>query len=807
MAIDGKRIWYDDNATVAKFLLGGIGTGNFSIGSRGQLCDWEIFNRPMVGGKLPYTFFAIRTEDENGTAKCKILESRLHPPFEESHGYSPSDVVGVPRFTNARLAGEVSRAFVELRDDEMPVDIDMTAFSPFIPLDAVNSGIPGAVIRYRVINTSSSSIKVSIAGSLANAVGFCGYARFFSGMMAEGEPQNVYLEEPGMSGLLYSNPSLPYEHLTNGSMSLVTTTKENVTSKPLWLRGVWWDCSHDFWNDFEQDGKLEDPPAPKLVSALQRGQAELAPRIGSICTDFTLHSGEDKEIEFIISWHFPNRPARWEGHIIGDSDNGRVVKNYYTHKFDNAWSVSKYLVRNMDKLEKETDAFREALYKTTLPPVMLDAMASNITVIRSNTCFRIEDGTFLGWEGTFNNDGSCEGNCHHVWNYQQTLAFLFPELERTMRRVNFVMETGEDGEMAYRSNTVFGYERFTKIPPAADGQMGTIIQLYRDWKLSGDDNFLREMWGGAVRALEFAFIKWDQDGDSVFEAEQHNTYDIEFHGVNSMTNSIFYAALKAAEEMATYLGDVERAACYRNRREEGSYRMDELLFNGEYYIQKLEDDGNYQYQYYDGCLSDQVLGQELAHIAGLGYILPEDHVKKAIKSVFNYNFRSDMTNHFNVQRVYATNNDAGLILCTWPRSDKPAIPFVYSDEVWTGIEYQVASHLICEGYFEDALTIVKAVRERYDGIKRNPWNEVECGNHYVRSMASWGLLLAASGFKFDLTKGVISFVPKVSENDFTCFFSTARCWGLFRQNRDPDSNELKRSIEILYGDDKGLVLK
>jgi uncharacterized protein (DUF608 family) len=437
---------------------------------------------------------------------------------------------------------------------------------------------------------------------------------------------------------------------------------------------------------------------------------------------------------------------------------------------------------------------------------MLDAIAANITVLRSTTCFMLENGMFLGWEGTFDRAGCCEGNCSHVWNYQQTLAFLFPELERKMRQVNFLMETGGDGEMCYRSNTVFGYERFTGIPPAADGQMGTIVQLYRDWKLSGDDDFLKSMWPGAVRALEYAFVQWDQDGDCVFEAEQHNTYDVEFFGMSSMTNSIFYAALKAAGEMARYLGDRELAVRYSDAWIKGSAKMDELLFNGEFYVQLLDDGGKNPYQYRDGCLSDQVFGQELAHIAGLGYILPEKHVKSAIKSVFRYNFRQDLSEHLNVQRVYALNEEGGLICCTWPNSEKPLIPFIYSDEVWSGIEYQAATHLIYEGFFDEALAIVTAVRRRYDGVKRNPWNEVECGNHYVRSMASWGLLPAASGFGYDMTKGEISFAPKVKQDNFVSFFSTGKCWGLYHQEKQPGSGEIKRWIEILYGDRQAVKL-
>ncbi len=805
--INSNRIWYKDDATVAKFLLGGIGTGNFSIGSRGQMCDWEIFNRPQKGGKLSYTFFAIRTQEGNDNAQVKILESKLRPPFETSNGYWPWDGYGIPRFEEARISGEVSKAMVELRDPDMPVDVDLVAFTPFIPLDAANSGIPAAVIRYKVKNKKNRKINVSIAGSIINAVGFSGYVKYFPLLRTEGKPINEYREMDGLRGLYYTNPDLPEGHLTAGSMSLVTTTKENVTVTPYWSSSGWWNGAHEFWHDFEQDGKLEiEPTLSKHKSALPM-LGEMS--VGSICSDFELDALEEKEIEFIISWYFPDRPAKWAGGMMFDrtgKDDGRRVKNYYTNLFKSAWDVDDYLVKNLVKLEKQSDDFRRALYQTTLPPVMIDAMAANITVLRSNTCFRLENGTFLGWEGCFDDAGSCEGNCSHVWNYQQILAFLFPELEQTMRRINFIQETDEDGEMCYRANVVFGFDRFKYIPPCADGQMGTIVQLYWDWKISGDDEFLKEMWEPAVRALEYAFTKWDKDGDFVFESEQHNTYDIEFYGVSSMTNSIFYAALKAAEEIARYLGEDGRAEKYKKAREQGSRKMDEMLFNDEYYIQKLNDRDTYNYQYHEGCLSDQVFGQELAHIAGLGYILPEEHVKKAIHSVFKYNFKSDMTKHVNVQRVYGLNNEGGLITCTWPHGEKPIVPFVYSDELWSGIEYQVASHLVYEGYFDEAMKVVSASRNRYDGVKRNPWDEVEQGHHYVRSMACWGLLIAASGYQYDMTKGQIGFEPVVSKDDFTCFFSNAKCWGLYHQKMDDASGELQRSIEILYGDGEGITL-
>ena len=410
-----------------------------------------------------------------------------------------------------------------------------------------------------------------------------------------------------------------------------------------------------------------------------------------------------------------------------------------------------------------------------LSNVPSQAAGSNLAVIRSTTCFRLEDGTFAAWEGTFDNHGSCEGTCTHVWNYAQGLAFLFPELERSARRTEFLLETRDDGRMNFRTNRIFDSPQW-EFHPAVDGQLGTIVRLYREWRFSGDDELLREVWAGAVRALDFAFTEWDSNGDDVLDSKQHNTYDIEFYGENSLSNSVFFASLHAGARLARHLGEHETAARWLAAAERGSARMDELLFNGEYYEQKLDDVDSVRYQYGTGVLSDQLFGQYLAHVTGLGHVLPAAHVKSAIEAVFRHNFRSDLSEHHSVQRTYALGHEAGLVLCSWPRGGRPRIPFVYSDEVWTGIEYQVAAHLVFEGFVDEGLTIVRAVRARHDGTNRNPWNEVECGNHYARSLASWAVLIALTGAQYDAAARSLAFAPAAG-GDLETFFSTGSGWG------------------------------
>jgi uncharacterized protein (DUF608 family) len=789
----GPQRSYPSEATEAAFLLGGIGTGNVSIGARGELRDWEIFNKPGKGRYLPFTFFAIRAQAAGRPPVAKVLEARVNPPYSRSHGYYHGAVAGLPRLRHATMRAEYPFVWIDFEDPDLPVTVSLEAFTPFVPLDADASGIPGAILRYRVRNETSTGVDVRIVGSLANAVGSTGYGPWFYPEVA-GRPRNTYRDD-GLRGLFLDNPGLEATDLRAGSMVLATTA-DSVTSRDRWLEGSWLDAGQDFWDGFRADGRLaRGSHADRRSSAVLE---EESPTVGSLAVERWITPGDVATIEYLLTWHFPNRPRAWGGHQLPDANADQLERNHYATLFDDAWHVARYLVEDLRKLEDRSRDFRRALFGSTLPPAVIDAVAANITVLRSTTCFRIADGTLLGWEGTFDDRGCCEGSCTHVWNYAQTAAFLFPELERTMRRVEFLLETDASGRMAFRTNRVFGAPTSGQLP-AADGQLGTIVRLYRDWRISGDDAYLRELWPAAKRALDFAFSYWDSDGDFVLDGEQHNTYDVEFHGQSSMTTSIGLAALAAAAAIAAHLGEAADADRYRAALAAGSARMDELLWDGEYYIQRIDDVDAHRYQYGRGCLSDQVVGQLFAHVAGLGYVLPAEHVRGAVEAVYRHNFRASLADHHSLQRTYALNDEAGLLLCSWPKGGRPRLPFIYADEVWTGVEYQVAAHLIYEGLVDEGLAIVEAVRERHDGLKRNPWNEVECGNHYARSMASWAVYLALTGMRADLVERTLSFDPAVNARDFSGFWITDRGWGIYRQRIDPSTGEVEIEAEVLHG--------
>ncbi|NLG27028.1 MAG: hypothetical protein GX557_03905, partial [Chloroflexi bacterium] len=431
----------------------------------------------------------------------------------------------------------------------------------------------------------------------------------------------------------------------------------------------------------------------------------------------------------------------------------------------------------------------------TLPPYVLDALSSQASILHSPTVIRLPDGTFYGFEGCTCDSGCCEGSCTHVWNYAQTTAFLFPALERSLRDVDYTFNLGADGKMCFRLQLPPGSGKWD-FHAAADGQLGGILKVYRDWKLCGDDAWLRNLWPRVKKALAYAWIQWDTDQDGVIDGVQHNTYDIEFKGPNPMIGGFYLGALRAAEEMARHLDDPD-AALYRRLFESGRTKYEELTYNGEYYVQNYDPQAADKYQFGAGCLADQMIGQWVAHIVDLGYVFEPGHVRSALQAVFAHNWRSDLWEHANAQRIYALNDEQGLLLCTWPNGGRPAFPFPYSDEVWCGIEYQVASHLIYEGFVDEGLSIVKGVRDRHDGFRRNPWNEYECGSHYARSMSSWAVLTALSGYRFDAVHKAYGFSPRIWMQDWRSYWSTDSGWGSYAQAIEADKGEA--SLSVAYG--------
>ena len=750
------------------------------------------------------TFFAVWAKPRGDRATAKILERKLLPPYVDCRvGLDRSNLAGVDRLDEAVFRGEYPFAFLSFRDAALPVRVGLEAFNPFIPLNVADSSIPVAIFNWTFQNPLSKPVSISLLASMTNPVGWQDI-----GVETEPFPErlNQFRDDGSVRGLWFTAPELPEEDPNFGTAALVTGW-EKVDVQTRMDRGGRWDNAHLLWDDFSADGRLESRIESEYQDGVKPSGGTTAEESGAIVLRATLPPKGKAVLPVMISWHFPHFKAWTEG---------TVVRTYTGKLFRDAWDAAGYAARHMERLTEETTRWHGTIFGSSLPAHVLDAVTSQASIIRTNTCIRLADGQFYGWEGCHDDVGCCEGTCTHVWKYAQALAFLFPELERSIRRNEFLNSLDNDGHMSYRSGMPANVHART-ANPAGDGQMGAVVRAYRDWQLSGDDAFLRQIWPGVKRALEYAWTAssgWDPDKDGVMEGCQHNTYDIEFYGPNSMMGSVYLGALRAAEEMARYLGEAEKAREYRGIFESGRQGIEDLLWNGEYYIQRVEvmpglsvpeplrgpapwgedcvcddppetqaADGEYElkYQYGEGCLSDQLIGQWAARVVGLGDLLDPLHVRGAVESIFRYNFRKPIDEVDNVQRVYALNEEAGLLVCSWPRGNRPRLPFFYCDEVWTGIEYQVAAHLIYEGLIAEGLAVVKGARDRHDGLRRNPWDEIECGHHYARAMSSWSLLLALCGYHYSAVEKRIRFAPKIYQDDFRCAFTTASGWGTLSQ--------------------------
>ena len=789
-----RTTYRGEELTNIAFPIGGIGTGCVSFGGWGQLRDWEIFNHPAKGNNLDFAFFTVCAKPQGGHPVSKVLQGPMQGPLTGSgRGRSGREIgAGLPHFRSNTFVGKYPFGRVDLDDPSFPLEVSVEAFNPFIPLDDFNSGLPAAIFLVHMKNLKRRGVSAILYANLENKVGH----------PEVGQNVNTPRKERAVAGLMMTSRKYGPDSPRYGSMALTSThTRLSVISH--WPRLKWFDNLTWFWDNVSR-GRLPDQAEN---SPTKDGETD----IGTIAAKSTLKPGASLTIPIIITWHFPNNDS-----CSPECPTGHTWKNYYATRFNDAWEVAEYIAENLPNLEKRSRAFQKALFDSSYPAFIIDAVASQISTLKTPTCLRTTDGTFWAWEGCSDQTGCCPGTCSHVWNYAQAMAYLFPALERSARSTDYNYGLRKDGSMIFRATLPLGKKTAEKPVPAADGQMGNVLRFYRDWKICGDNDWLREMWPKVKRSLEYAWRQWDADKHGVMEGVQHNTYDIEFYGPNTMMGSLYLAALRAAEEIAKYLGESQKAEEYRLVYENGRKWMDKHLFNGEWYEQKVivktsrdaqdarrlsfypdripEHGEMPKYQYAKGCLSDQLIGQWYAYMLGLGELFNKTNIKKTAKSIFRYNFIKDFYNHANPQRIYAQDGDSGTLLCSWPKGGRPEFPFPYSDEVWTGIEYAAASLMIYSGLIDKALTVVKAARHRHDGTRRNPWDEYECGHHYARAMSSYSLLLALSGFQYSAPESRIEFAPRINANNFKTFFSVASGWGTWSQKVTPRSFSSKIDI-------------
>ena len=747
VSFNGKGFSYpQENTKFIAFPVGGMGAGMFCVEGSGILSHFSLRHYPNLQNE-PGMYAAVTVKGKRGNLS-RVLEGpvQTHKVFggtsrnHEGFGTGSNGTnYGLPRFTGNSFNASFPFAEVELTDEAMPVSAKISAWSPFIPKDADNSGLPAGALEYTIINNSDYATDGVFYFVSPNIMG------------VHGDVCKALTQTTG-NGFTFYQPENGRPRFFDKGWFRVTTDEAAYVDCD-WFRGGWFDTGTMQWNNIL---KGEYASKPELADAQSPG--------ATIAVPFALKKGESKTVRLYITWYVPysNLRCGTNFHDNWDKNNFRsYYQPWYSACFDSIDAVSDYWISNYDDLKAKSESFNKKLFALKVDETILDAVSANLSILKSPTVLRQADGKFWGWEGCQDYYGSCHGSCTHVWNYAQALSHLFPDMERSLRDTEFRVSQNADGHQNFRSSLPIrepdhGYHA------ASDGQLGGIIKLYRDWQICGDDEWLKGLWPLAKKSLEYGIKTWDPDENGYLLEPHHNTYDIEFWGADVMCTSFYLGALKAAAAMANHFGEGDLATRWLAIFEKGKKYCETELYNGEFFIQKVQwtdmratfytkhepastrallDVEGPKYQYGTGCISDGILGAWLAKLAGLGDILDPEKITSHLMSIYKYNLIRDLSGHSNPQRPgYAIGREGGLLLCSWPNGNKPSLPFVYSDEVWTGIEHQVASHLTLMGKPEEALEIEKICRSRYTGETRNPFSEIECGHWYARAMASYALV-------------------------------------------------------------------
>lgn len=772
--------------------LGGIGAGMICLEGGGGLSHVSLRGRPDFFHE-PMIFSAISLL---GSRKAsRVLEGPI--PMRKIHGTPGSGNGaqgkhwGLPRFADAVFESRFPFGAVDLTDPDLPIRARVSGWSPFTPGDPDSSSLPIAALEYAIENTGDSDLDAVYSFHSANFMA-----------VPHGENSVHKIE----SGFVCSQSGTSERPWDEGAFSATVLNRE-VHVDCAWFRGGWWDGITMVWNAI-RNGRLIDR------------QGHQDPKSGpspgaSLYVPIHVPAGQRVGVRLLLAWYVPETDVRCG---IGEGETpppANVPQNtaesrelprhspWYAGRFEDVGDLMSHWRTNYADLRRRTQTFSDCFYDTTLPPEIVEAVSANLTILKSPTVARQADGRFWGWEGCRDNEGCCHGSCTHVWNYAQAVPHLFPSLERTLRDTEFGESQDGLGHQSFRSALPIR-PLIHDFYAAADGQLGGIMKAYRDWRISGDHAWIESLWPSIKVSLDYCIEQWDPDRKGVIEEPHHNTYDIEFWGANGMIASFYLGALKAAVEIARAVGD--DFAEYETLLHRGRAYVEEELFNGEYFIQQVKWEGlragsvheltGYQgrsfyapealellekegpkYQYGSGCLSDGVLGAWMARVCGLDSIVDPDKERDHLLAVHRYNLRDDLSGHANPQRPgYAIGREGGLLLCTWPKGEKPSLPFIYSDEVWTGIEYQVAAHLIMSGCVEEGLQIVRTCRARYDGLHRNPFDEYECGHWYARALSSYSLLQAMTGLRYDAVDQILYMNPRI-DGDFRAFLATDSGFG------------------------------
>ncbi|XP_065838479.1 non-lysosomal glucosylceramidase-like isoform X2 [Oscarella lobularis] len=793
-----------DALMAATFPLGALGGGCIAVAGDGGLRQWQVCNVVNHDGHVPDSFFAVRVGSGTSSSAAVLMSPALY----NKTGFKPAAYVTdhvIPQASKDLLAAlpgietvEITAKFpiveIDYTSPSIPVQIHAEAFSPCIPLDSKNSALPVIIFNYTVTNPTTSTVEVSLLGSLQNIAGWNGHTVIANEVedAAYGGNTNATLTKTtGYTALDMMNPTLPATSSQNGHISLavLNSTGDAVSVTPQY------DAVKDLWASFAKTGKLPaGSTGPSPTGKTWNGAISLTKAVGP---------KQAQAFTFLLAWHFPHRYVNWSQERFGikDEETQFYIGNQYATFWPTIQNVLDYTVTNVAALTDKTRAFQDAMFNSTLPWQLIDSAAGRVSVLNSPTCMWHGDGNFYAFEGCRTTAGCCPLNCTHVWNYEFTLSRLWPDLERTMRAVDLQAQLSPNAILPSRTTVPLELRRqwsfwpdYTQVNPAStsicvDGEIGTVNKTYREVLQGAPKNWFDNQLHQVKKVMQRWMTELD-DGTGVIRGPQPNTYDCAIYGVNTFIGTQYLCALRAAEEMAKLQGDAASATAYHERFAMGSETLEKLCFtNGKNYTQAV-DPAHAVEVMGDGTHADALMGWWWARALNLGDILPIDHVKSSLQATFTQNHVTAFDPKMQSPRPFFDQRDAGIYIERWPDGKVPSKAIRYSSEgAWTGLEYPFAAQCLYAGLEDVFLQVLTEARAKYDGTRRSPWNEIECGDHYSRPMSALQLFEVASGITWSFVsvpkvKTVcvnLSFAPRLSFTNYRGFFILATCFGQYVQ--------------------------
>lgn len=867
--------------------IGGCFAGTVYLGGDGQLWNWDVFNRGQVGAVSQsgavYMGDNLREQDGANYVRPAHQQSPFRQRFDLFVGGERQPNRAIPtglgtKFGRISFRGEYPVGKVSFRGADSDVEMDLEAFSPFIPLDIDRSAYPATTLTYTVRNTGSKSEKYRLVYALENPVlihsrktrtdftlksdvtengiafsaaavtsprrlrpdvliedwasgtfgawTVAGTAFGDSPRRVDELPTYMGSVDAGTKYVAHSHQTRNGEDVGTADQHVGTLTSPaftathdylnirvgggsecrvfvqghpelsvsgNNSNRMAWksipltkllgksiqlviednVRGGWGQIGvgEIYQSDTPRNGRpLESLPdfGTFAVEILDGAETTVQGNDVRVEKTFTLAPGETRTVTFLIGWNFPNRPEGMPGKT-----------HWYATRWARASETLAEIRSNFTDLKAKTLLWNRTWYNSTLPHWFLDRSFLNISTLATTTCYRFDkEGRFYFSEGV----GCCAGTCTHVWGYAQAIAYIFPQVERFLRtEIDFGRFWRENGAIDYRGE--FGGS------VAHDGQASCVLRFYREHLMSADSAFLKSRYKQVKGSLQF-LIDGDKDQDGLLEGAQYNTLDAAWYGKMAWISSLYIAALRAGEAMAKEMGDSSFESQCRQLAERGSSNMVKELFNGEYFIHKPDPNHPEANNTNNGCHIDQLYGQFWAHQLGLPRVVPAKEGRQAMAALFKHSFYPDIWDYrrkvrgITGGRWYAMPGEGGLIMCTFPKGGAEQATgkggdswaAAYFNECMSGFEYQAAANMIHEGLVTEGLTVVRAIHARYHPSLRNPYNEVECSDHYGRAMSSFGCYLAITGMKVNSPKGEFRLDPRM-KGKFVCAFLDASGWG------------------------------